>query len=176
MEKGYVQIYTGDGKGKTTAAIGLGVRAVGNGLKVYMIQFLKSWQTGELNSLKSLEPNFKIFRFEKHRGFFWTLNEKEKSELKEEIQEAYQFGMKAMVDRNCDILILDEIMGAFNNGLITEEQLISLINNKPENIELVMTGRNVPEAVINLADLITEMNPVKHYFDKNVKARKGIEY
>jgi cob(I)alamin adenosyltransferase len=176
LEKGYVQIYTGNGKGKTTAALGLGLRAAGNKYRVYMVQFLKTGKTGELNGIEALKPYFQIFRFEKPRGFFWTLNEEEKKELKVEVQEAYNFICKTLNEESCDILILDEVLGALKNGLVDESQLLDLIHMKPENMELIMTGRNAPEALIEKADLVTEMKDIKHYMDKGITARKGIEY
>lgn len=176
LNRGYVQVYTGNGKGKTTAAIGQGVRAVGNKYTVYMIQFLKGGKTGELESIKSLHPYFQIFRFEKSRGFFWNLNDDEKRELKEEIQKGYEFALEALKGNKCDLLILDEIMGAISNNLVTEEQVLALIDSKPENTELIMTGRNVPESIIERANLVTEMRDIKHYFSEGVPARKGIEY
>jgi ATP:corrinoid adenosyltransferase len=176
LEKGYVQVYTGNGKGKTTAALGQGLRAAGNELTVYMIQFLKSADTGELESVKKLSPYFNIFRFEKKRGFFWTLNNEEKAELKVEIQSAYKFAEESLKEGKCDVLILDEVMGAISNKLLSIEQVIELINIKGDNVELILTGRNVPEAILEKADLVTEMKDTKHYFSKGVPARKGIEY
>lgn len=176
LSKGYVQIYTGNGKGKTTAAVGLGVRAAGDGYSVFMVQFLKSGSTGELESIKKLEPNFKIFRFEKKRGFFWTLNDEEKAELKLEIQEAYKFCLETLKNNKCDILIMDEIMGALSNELVSKEQVLQLMDDKPNNVELILTGRNVPEEIVDRADLVTEMREIKHYFSKGVPAREGIEY
>jgi cob(I)alamin adenosyltransferase len=176
LKKGYVQIYTGNGKGKTTAAVGLATRAAGNEYMVTMVQFLKGGATGELISAKRLQPYFNIYRFEKPRGFFWTLNDAEKEELKEEIQEAYRFCLKQLEEKACDILIMDEVMGALSNKLITEDQLIELIDKKPEDIELIMTGRNVPERIIEKANLVTEMKEIKHYYTEGVPARKGIEF
>jgi cob(I)alamin adenosyltransferase len=176
LKQGYVQIYTGNGKGKTTAAIGLGVRAAGNKYKVYMIQFLKSSKTGELQSVEALKPYFEVFRFQKPRGFFWTLKEEEKKELKEEIQKAYNFALQVFEENQCDILILDEIMGAISNDLVTAAQIIELMEKKPQNMELIMTGRNVPEEIIKKADLVTEMKDIKHYFNAGVGSREGIEY
>ncbi|WP_017414724.1 cob(I)yrinic acid a,c-diamide adenosyltransferase [Clostridium tunisiense] len=176
LSKGYIQIYTGDGKGKTTAAVGLATRAAGNEYMVTMVQFLKGGATGELHSAKRLDPYFNIYRFEKPRGFFWTLNEEQKAELKEEIQEAYNFCLKQLEDKSCDILIMDEVMGALSNKLLTEEQILHLMDKKPEDIELVMTGRNVPERIVEKANLVTEMKDIKHYFNEGVPARKGIEF
>lgn len=176
LKKGYIQVYTGNGKGKTTAAVGLAVRAAGNGLRVFMVQFLKSSHTGELESAKKLEPNFQIFRFEKKRGFFWTLNDEQKAELKVEIQEAFRFCSEALGENRCDVLIMDEIMGALSNNLVSKEQLLELLDRKPENVEIILTGRNVPQEIIDKADLVTEMKDIKHYFSKGVPAREGIEH
>ena len=176
LKKGYVQIYTGNGKGKTTAAVGLAVRAAGNGYNVFMVQFLKGSKTGEIESAKKMAPFFNIFRFEKKRGFFWTLNTEEKIELKEDVQKAYEFCRETLKEEKCDILIMDEIMGALSNNLISEEQLLELIDNKPDNIELILTGRNAPRSIINKANLVTEMKDIKHYFNEGVPSREGIEF
>lgn len=176
LEKGYVQVYTGNGKGKTTAALGQGLRAAGNKLTVYMVQFLKTFNTGELESIKKLQPYFNIFRFETPRGFFWTLNDEEKVALKVEVQKEYKFCYEALLNNKCDVLIMDEIMGALSNNLVTEEQVLQLIKIKPEQVEIILTGRNVPEKLAKRADLITEMREVKHYYAKGVPAREGIEY
>lgn len=176
LKRGYVDIYTGNGKGKTTAAIGQGVRACGSGLKVYMVQFLKTYATGELKSIKKLEPDFKIFRFEKKRDFFWNLNDDEKAELKEEVREAYDFCTETLKNIKCDVLIMDEIMGVIKNELLSKEDILKLIEIKPNSVELILTGRDVPDEIAQKADLITEMKEVKHYFNKGVPARKGIEF
>lgn len=176
MEKGLVQIYCGNGKGKTTAAIGLGIRAIGNKLKVIMIQFLKNDNTGECMTLKTLEPQFKVFHFEKKRGFTWTLTEEEKTELKNEIKMAMKFAKKVMDTGECDILILDEVLGAVAGGFLTAEELCELIDDKPEHVELVLTGRNAFEGVVSRADYISQIDAVKHPMKKGIDARKGIEY
>jgi len=176
LEKGYVQVYTGNGKGKTTAAVGQAIRAVGNGLKVYMLQFLKTEPTGELEIAKLIGDKFQVFRFESKKGFYWTLNEEEKKILKSEIDKAYNFAMKVINNSSCDVFILDEIMGVLSNKLLTEEQVIELIDKKPINMELILTGRNVPDPIKNKADLVTEMKEIKHYMQKGVYVREGIEY
>ncbi|SHE82516.1 cob(I)yrinic acid a,c-diamide adenosyltransferase [Clostridium fallax] len=176
LNKGYVQIYTGNGKGKTTAAVGLAFRAVGDGMKVFMIQFLKTGKTGELVSAKKFYPDLQIFRFEKKRGFVWTLKDEEIEELKKEIKIAYEFALKVLEENQCDILILDEIMGVLGNKFLTIEDVIRLIESKPENMELIMTGRNVPKEIIDKADLVSEMKDIKHYFNEGVPAREGIEF
>ena len=175
LNKGYIQIYTGNGKGKTTAAMGLAFRAAGDGMEVKVVQFLKSWKTGELESAKRFD-NLEILRFEKVKGFTWELNEEELAQLKSEVRVGFDFVKGLVENRGCDILILDEVMGTLSNGLITEEQLIELIDKKPDDVELIMTGRNVPESIMQRANLVTEMKDLKHYFNEGVPARRGIEF
>lgn len=176
LDKGMIQVYTGDGKGKTTAAIGQGIRAYGNGLRVVMIQFLKSNETGELNVLKNLGDNFKLVRLEKKRGFVWTLKDEEIEELKKEVFEEYNYAKEVLANDSCDVLILDEVMGVLKNNFLSEDDVLELIKSKLNHVEIILTGRNVPEKIAGYADLITEMKEVKHYFSKGVNARRGIEY
>lgn len=176
LKDGYIQIYTGDGKGKSTAAMGLALRALGGGMTVYVVQFLKSWQTGELKASKCFGENFKIFRFDKVKGFTWNLSQNELDELKKEIKKAYNFVEDILRVRPCDILILDEIMGTLRNGFLTEEEVLKLMDLKPDNMELILTGRNVPEKILKRADLVTEMKNIKHYYEKGINAREGIEF
>lgn len=175
MEKGYIQIYTGESKGKTTAAIGLAVRAAGSGLKVCIVQFLKVWKTSELNSLEKID-NIDVFRFQTIKKFTWELNEKEREQIEEETKKAYNFILNVFKEENYDVVIVDEIMGALGAKLLTEQEVLELMDKKPDTIELVMTGRYPTEAIVNKADLVTEMNVVKHYFNKGVEARLGIEF
>lgn len=175
LEKGLIQVYTGDGKGKTTAALGQGLRSCGRGLKVSMVQFLKSGDTGELHSVEKLHPLFEIFRFEKERGFFWTLSEREKLELKEDIDRGFSF-IKGLVSNNeCDVLIIDELMGVLGNRLLEVAEVVGLLESKPDTMEIIITGRNVPKEILEIADLVTEMKEIKHYFRSGVPAREGIE-
>lgn len=176
MEKGLVHVYCGDGKGKTTSAIGLGIRAIGNNLKVIMIQFLKNNNTGECRALATLEPQFKVFHFEKERGFTWTLTEEEKEELKNEIEIALKFAKKVIDTEECDILILDEVLGAIEAGFVNANELCSLIDEKSEYVELVLTGRNVPDEIAQRADYISQIEAVKHPVNRGIMARKGVEY
>ncbi|MBM7582100.1 cob(I)alamin adenosyltransferase [Caldicoprobacter guelmensis] len=176
MEVGYVQVYTGDGKGKTTAALGQGLRAVGRGLKVVMVQFLKGIESGELEAIKRLGPQFTIMRFAETKKFFWQLTDEEKEQLKEKTQQEMQKLEQLMEEGSCDVLILDEIMAAIHSGLVSVDEVCRIIDNKPKGMELILTGRNVPREIAERADLITEMRNVKHYMDKGVQARKGIEY
>lgn len=175
MERGLIQVYTGDGKGKTTASIGLGIRAVGRGFKVYMVQFLKGTDTGELHTLKNIE-NFKVFRFQSTEKFFWNLNEEEKKILAEDMKKAYEFVVDVLQNKKCDILILDEIMAAIHSKMYTVEDVLKLIDMKPKEMELVLTGRSAPQEIMERADLVTEMKAIKHPFEKGIPARYGIEY
>lgn len=170
-----IQIYTGNGKGKTTASIGQGIRAAGNGFKVYMVQFLKGGPTGELEIVKNI-PNFNIFRFESPKDFVWNLKPKEIEVLKGEIKEGYNFILKAIENNECDLLIIDEIMAVLSYGYLTKEEVLKILDSNKNNIEIVMTGRDVPEYLVERADLVTEMKMIKHYFEKGVPARKGIEF
>ncbi|OPZ94046.1 MAG: Cob(I)yrinic acid a,c-diamide adenosyltransferase [Firmicutes bacterium ADurb.Bin419] len=176
MEKGLIQVYTGEGKGKTTAAIGQGIRAYGRGKTVYMVQFLKSSETGELLTLKNLEPDFKVFRFEKKRGFIWSLGEAEIEELKAEISRAFDFVKETFKAGACEVLILDEIMAVISNRLVKIDDVLDIIKNKPENIELILTGRDVPTEIIEAADYVSQIGCIKHPFEKGIAAREGIEY
>lgn len=176
LKRGYVQVYTGNGKGKTTAAVGQGIRAAGNNLKVFMLQFLKTEPTGELEISKLIGEKFRIFRFESKKGFFWTLNDEEKTLLKKEIDEAYNFAMDIVKNSRCDVFILDEIMGVLSNKLLTEAQVIELMDKKSINMELILTGRNLPDSIRDRADLVTEMKEIKHYMHKGVYSREGIEF
>lgn len=173
--QGLIHIYTGEGKGKTTSAIGQGIRSAGNGLSVYMVQFLKSDDTGELKILNSID-NFEVFRFERPRGFFWTLSEAEKLSLQEDIDNALEFISSVIGSGSCDVLILDEVMGAISNNLIDSDKLRCLLENKPSGMEIILTGRNAPENLVEIADYVSDITPIKHPFQKGIPARKGIEY
>lgn len=175
LRQGLVQVYTGDGKGKTTAALGQGLRSCGRGLKVYMVQFLKGGDTGELHSVEKLHPLFQIFRFEKKRGFFWTLSEQEKKELVEDINNGFEFVKRVVSGNECDILIIDELLGVLGNKLLETDKVVELLKSKPATMEIIITGRNVPDEILEIADLVTEMREVKHYFRSGVPAREGIE-
>jgi cob(I)alamin adenosyltransferase len=173
LERGLVQVYTGNGKGKTTAAFGLALRAIGRGLKVYIIQFIKGgFDYGELYIVDKL-PNLTLKAF--GRGKFVT----EKPAGKEDIklaEEALTLADEVVKSGEYDIVILDEINVALNLKLIKIEKVLELIRNKPKHVELVLTGRYAPNEIIEVADLVTEMREVRHPFNKGYQARKGIEY
>ncbi len=175
LKKGYIQVYTGNGKGKTTAALGQGLRACGHNLEVCMVQFLKTDDSGELCSIPLLRGNFRVFRFESEKGFLWTLSPKQKELLKSEICTAMEFVKKVMKGYEYDILILDEIAAVLSNGLYSTREFLKIIKGKPDAMEIILTGRDMPEAVLKIADLVTEMREVKHYFNEGVTARAGIE-
>ncbi len=176
LKQGFIHAYSGDGKGKTTAAIGLGIRAVGAGMKVIMIQFLKSRQSSELKALSKLEPDFKVFHFEKKRGFFNTLKESDIKELKSELNNALQFTKKLFDTKEADVIILDEIFGVIENGLVEEAHFQSLMIDKPQEVELILTGRKVPQLLYHSIDYISNIEKIKHPYDQGVLAREGIEF
>ncbi len=173
MIKGLVQIYTGDGKGKTTAALGQGLRACGHGLKVIMIQFMKGKiNYGELKAVKKL-PNFKIEQY--GLNTFVDRDRPSKKDI-ELAGKGFQRAINIIKSRKYDMVILDEINIAVDYGLVNLTDLLKLIKTKPKKVELILTGRYAPEALIKLADLVSEVREIKHHFQKGVAARKGIEY
>jgi len=173
LEKGLVQVYTGNGKGKTSAAFGLALRAVGRGLKVYVIQFIKGgFDYGELYVVDKL-PNLTLKPF--GRGKFVTAKPPEKEDVKL-AEEALSHAQEIVASSKYDVVILDEVNVALNLGLIGLEAVMKLVKNKPSHVELVLTGRYAPAQIIEIADLVTEMKEVKHPFNKGFQSRKGIEY
>ena len=173
LDKGLVQVYTGEGKGKTSAAFGLALRAVGRGLRVFVIQFIKGgFDYGELYAVKHL-PNLELRAF--GQGKFITqvpANEKDVELAKE----ALTLAKRVMQSDEWDVLILDEINVAIHLGLLSVQEVVDLIKAKPTRVELVMTGRYAPKEIVELADLVTEMKEIKHPFAKGANPRKGIEY
>ncbi len=175
--QGLVHVYTGDGKGKTTASLGLGMRACGAGFKVLMIQFLKDTPCGELESVSAFGEKFKLMRFQKgQKGFIWEMSEEERRELEKETREGLDFAKGALKSGEYDMVILDEIFGCLGNMLITEQDILKLIQEKNENVELVLTGRNAPESICRASHYVTEMRAQKHPLYSGISARRGIEY
>lgn len=175
MLKGLIQIYTGKGKGKTTAAIGQGIRAVGYGLMVIMIQFFKCQKSGEIQALQKLNKDFQIFRFNSQSKFIWQMNEKEKQLLFKESERGLREAERIIKNNDCDLLILDEISCLLNEKIATTAQIIELLKNKPQPVEIILTGRDMNQDLINIADLVTEMKDIKHPFNRGTKARQGID-
>ena len=173
MEKGLIQVYTGNGKGKTTAALGLALRAVGHGMKVLVIQFMKgSINYGELKSSRKLSPDLTIRQ--KGRRTFVSKNHVDPLDLKL-AREGFSLAKKAIESKEYDVVILDEINQVIDYGLVPLSDLLQLIDSKPQTVELILTGRNAKPEVMEKADLVTEMVDRKHYYDRGVQARKGIE-
>jgi cob(I)alamin adenosyltransferase len=173
LEKGLVQVYTGDGKGKTSAAFGLALRAIGRGFKVFVIQFIKGgFDYGELHVVDKL-PNFKLAAF--GRGKFIT-DVSPSGEDAKLAREALKLATEVVNEGEYDIVILDEVNVALNLKLIKLEDVLKLIKTKPKHVELILTGRNAPARLIEVADLVTEMKEIKHPYMKGVQPRKGIEY
>ena len=175
-EKGFVIVYTGGGKGKTTAALGLALRAVGYKHKVCMIQFIKgSWHYGELDSVKRLEPYLELIAVGK--GFVGIIDDKSPREDHEKIaEEAIKICKEKIKSKKFDLVILDEINYAVDLGLIRTEQVIELIKMKPDDLDLILTGNHAKQEIIDLADLVTEMKEIKHPFKSGIKAKKGIDF
>ena len=169
--KGYIQVYTGDGKGKTTAALGLALRAAGAGLKVYFAQFVKGMDYSELHSLRKFSDNIVV----KQYGRDCFIYKEPESEDIEVARRGFDEVKKIILGGKYDVVILDEINIATYYKLITVEEVIELIKSRPSNVEVVLTGRNADRRIIANADLVTEMKDIKHYYQSGVSARKGIE-
>lgn len=173
LKKGYVHIYTGNGKGKTTAALGLALRAAGAGLKTYIAQFMKVYPYSELNSLKLLSDCIIIEQFCGDE-FVYKRQLPDENEIKKAVN-GLNKAKTMMKSDEYDLIILDEVLVSIYFKLLTVEQLIEIINEKPVNVELILTGRYCPEILYEKADLITEMKEIKHYYSKGITSRKGIE-
>ena len=187
---GLIQVYTGSGKGKTTAALGLAIRAIGHGLKVEIIQFLKgSSYSGELFTAQRLFPQLQITQFGwgcplsslirsgqtkcKKCGECFSKNRDRENNL---ARPALEYAQNLIKEQNCDILILDEISHPLRHNLLDTFEICNLLKTKPANLELVLTGRDMPPEILAIADLVTEAVPVKHPFQVGVDSRRGIEY
>ena len=170
---GLIHIYCGDGKGKTTAALGLAVRCAGSGRKVLLAQFLKDGKSSEFAALAHV-PGIEVVPQTRTFGFSWTLSPEEKAEAG-----AYYSGLMEDAFRRSggfDLLVLDEALGACGAGMLDEARLRALLEAKPEHLEVVLTGRGPSQAMQEVADYVTEMRMVKHPFEKGVPAREGIEF
>lgn len=161
MNKKIVQVYCGTGKGKTTAAVGQCIRAASMGCEVIIIQFLKGKDAEEFSFLTKLEPDIKLFRFEKEQDFYLNLTEEQQSEEKQNILNGFNFARKVIETGGCDVLVLDEVLGLIELGIITTEDLIKLIQIRDDYVKLVMTGTNLPQELTEYVDLISEIRPIK---------------
>ena len=175
---GYIQVYTGDGKGKTTASLGLAMRALGRCWKVLIIMFTKGGDDyGELNSFRNLSPeiaqNLTIIQAGLDR-IVYSENKNQNDE--EEIKKGWELAKKAIKNDEYNLIILDEANIAIDLGFIDVDEVVDVLKNKPEEMEIVLTGRNANKKIIDIAHLVSEIKPVKHYWDTGIAARKGIEY
>jgi cob(I)alamin adenosyltransferase len=174
MEKGLIEVYTGDGKGKTTAVIGLACRATGHNLKVCYIYFHKNperWGYGEFKILEKIGVD--VFGFAKEHPHF---DKVEKEKLREECLKGIEFIKKIYEEKKYDVIICDEILISLRDGFLEEEEIIKIMEEKPENVELILTGRYITKKIIEKADLVSEIKKIKHPYDKGIKSRKGIEF
>jgi len=169
--KGYVQVYTGDGKGKTTAAMGLALRAAGAGLRVLIIQFMKARPSAEIRALEILSDDITIRRYGAGRFVRNKPSPKDIQAAREGLEDA----RRAMLSGRFDVVILDEVNVAMAMKVVAIQDVLDLLNARPAKVELVLTGRRAPKEIIDRSDLVTEMREVKHYFRRGVVARKGIE-
>jgi cob(I)alamin adenosyltransferase len=173
MKRGYIQVYTGNGKGKTTAALGQAVRSAGAGLRTFIVQLMKEYPYSELEGLEPLADRIVI---EQYGGdAFVYKGEEPDDEEKAKARQGLDRAVEAMESGEWDVVVLDEACVAVYFHLITTADLLEVVEAKPDTVELVLTGRYCPEEVIERADLVTEMTEVKHYYRQDVRARKGIE-
>lgn len=170
---GLVHIYYGDGKGKTTAAMGQAIRAAGSGLDVLVFQFMKDTSSSERKILEEV-PNITLLPGKRHTKFFNQMNSEEKVEYRHYNTKALDEIAKFCV--NFDVLVLDEAVCAADLELLSEEKLVHFIKHKPRGLEVIMTGHHVSDALFEVADYVTEMTKVKHPFDQGKRAREGIEF
>lgn len=174
MECGLIHIYCGDGKGKTTACIGLSVRCAGYDNKILFVQFLKSRSTGELKSLK-LFANIEVMRGKETSKFTFQMTDAEKNEVLREHELLFDKVLEKIAKEDIKLLVLDEIIGACNTKVFDEKRLIEFLESKPQKLEVALSGRNPSKKLIELADYVSEICKRKHPMDQGVPARVGIE-
>lgn len=161
IEKGSIQIYYGEGRGKTNAALGSALKAAGEGKNAVIVQFLKGKSDNNMEFLSRLEPEIKIFRFEKSEDYYDELSEEAKNEEKMNMKNGLNFAKKVLVTNECDLLILDEVLGLVDNGIVSSDELEAVLHAKPDDVEIVMTGRVLEEAVRSYADEIYNITAEK---------------
>ena len=172
LKNGLIHVYTGNGKGKTTAAIGLGLRAAGNGLKVHMIQFMKGRRYSELDALDMI-PNFTVKQF--GRDEFVSKENPEQIDI-DLAQQGFDYAQEIINNSKYDVVILDEINVAVDYQLIPLQEVLTLIKEKPDNVELIFTGRYAHQEIVRYADLVSEILEIKHPYQEGIKSRKGIDW
>ena len=171
---GLLHLYYGDGKGKTTAAMGLALRALGSGKRVVIVQFLKGGQSGEIPLLEQLGAT--VYRGKAGQKFVFQMNEEEKAEYGRQVRQHFADTVAAVEKYHAKLLVLDEVLDAVAIGMLSDEELAEFLRNRPEDLEVVMTGRAPTPCTDPLADYITRMEKVRHPFDKGLNARKGVEF
>lgn len=176
MEKGCIHIYTGNGKGKTTAAFGLAMRAYGNGFRVLITQFLKNSFSGEVKAMEIFKPLIGIYRIEMPKKFIREMNADEKEDTRVKVNKQFEDVVDTIKTENYDMLIMDELLATINYGLIPLAKVQDFLMKRPKNLEIVITGRNAPNEIIEIADYVSEINEIKHPYKSGIKARKGIEF
>lgn len=175
VHQGLIIVNTGPGKGKTTAAMGTALRAVGNGMKVLMLQFLKgSWHYGELDAVKAFGDNFVMKQM--GRGFVKVGGAETDPEDVRMVEAAWQEAREAIMSGKWDLVVLDEINYAITYGMLDPAKVVETLKHKPAGVHVILTGRNAHPTIIELADTVTEMKQVKHAYEKGVMAQRGIEY
>lgn len=175
MSSGFIHIYCGDGKGKTTAATGLALRCAGCGGQVLFARFLKNQHSGELKALAMI-PGIEIINPQKSFGFFNTLSENEKVEMKLLYEDFWKEITEKIDTGHYTMLVMDEFMASYNYGVLNQESVFHFLQTKPEGLEVVLTGRNPAEELKEMAAYISEVTKIKHPFDQGIKARRGIEF
>ena len=174
-QKGLLHIYCGDGKGKTTAATGLAIRMAGYGRKVLFARFLKNENSGELKILDQIKE-IEVLHLSRSFGFYNRLSEKEKEEWEKTYKELWQKIRQKVQEEDYDLLVMDEFLHAMRYNLVTEEDILTFLKERPQKLEVVITGRDPSENMIKAADYVSEVKKVKHPYDAGIIARKGIEY
>lgn len=174
MKKSCIHIYCGDGKGKSTASMGLAVRAAGFGQKVIVTQFLKDGSSSELTILRNI-PGIQVMICEKKFGFIWNMSEEQKAEARAAYTDLFRRVTRRAVEEQAFLLVMDEFVAAYNHDMIEKEEAMQFLKEKPDTLEVVLTGRDPAPELVKLADYVSEICKRKHPFDQGIPARKGIE-
>lgn len=172
---GCIHIYCGDGKGKSTAAMGLTIRAAGSGMQVLLTQFLKTGESSEMKILREIPNVHLLFCKDKIKGFVWNMSEEQKCCTREMYRELFEEVCERALQLQVDLLVLDEFNSAYNYGFVDQEKALNFLKNKPEHMEVVLTGRDPAPELLELADYVSEIKKIKHPFDAGLPARVGIE-
>jgi len=170
---GLIHIYCGDGKGKTTAAVGLALRAAGAGKRVVFTQFFKDGSSSEIDMLRRFET-IRVMHCETVRGFYFRMTPAQREQVSRDYTELLRQVLAAA--ETADVLVLDEIISTCNHGTVPEKMVTAFLREKPEDLEVILTGRDPSQALVALADYVTQMQKIKHPFDRGIPARKGIEF